>query len=356
MKPDQNNHITGGRNSDEQIQRRAFLRKTSQAAGLAIGASGMQGWLSAAESPPGEATPASSAVKSENADRAPLVRIGILLGTFRRGTFEERLDNATSCGLDHVQVGLDSVAGLAMPDNIAPEITARIRLAAAEREMTIASAQGTFNMSHPDPEHRRTGLRRLKILAEACRPMGTRLIHVCSGSRDRRSMWWPHPENKTPEAWRDMTSCMGEAAKIAEDAGVALALEPEVNNVVDSAKKARQLMDEIASPALKITLDAANLFHTGELPRMTEILDEAFALLGKDIVLAHAKDLDHDGDAGHLAAGHGKLDYDHYVSLLHQYACPGPLLLHGLSEAQVPECVSFLREKIARIGDPHPAK
>ena len=62
------------------------------------------------------------------------------------------------------------------------------------------------------------------------------------------------------------------------------------------------------------------------------------------IVLAHAKDLDHDGDAGHLAAGQGKLDYARYVSFLHRYGFPGPLLLHGLSEAQVPGCVAFLRE------------
>jgi len=81
---------------------------------------------------------------------------------------------------------------------------------------------------------------------------------------------------------------------------------------------------------------------------MREMLDEAFALLGKDIVMAHAKDLDHDGDAGHLAAGQGKLDYDHYLSLLRASEFKGPLLLHGLSEAQVPGCVAFLSEKWSR--------
>ena len=38
---------------------------------------------------------------------------------------------------------------------------------------------------------------------------------------------------------------------------------------------------------------------------MKEILAEAIALLGKDVVLAHAKDLDHDGDAGDPPAGYG---------------------------------------------------
>jgi sugar phosphate isomerase/epimerase len=83
---------------------------------------------------------------------------------------------------------------------------------------------------------------------------------------------------------------------------------------------------------------------------MREMLDEAFALVGKDIVLAHAKDLDHDGDAGHKAAGQGKLDYDRYLSLLRDYGFKGPLLLHGLSEGQVPGCVAFLRETLARVA------
>ncbi len=59
----------------------------------------------------------------------------------------------------------------------------------------------------------------------------------------------------------------------------------------------------------------------------------------------------HDGDGGHEAAGRGKLDYDRYLSLLHRCGFRGAILLHGLSEAQVPECVAFLRGKLARIQD-----
>ncbi len=92
-------------------------------------------------------------------------------------------------------------------------------------------------------------------------------------------------------------------------------------------------------------MDGANIFHTGELAHMHAILDEAFALLGDDIALAHAKDLDHDGDAGHLPAGQGVLDYDRYLDLLHQSAYTGPLILHGLAEQDVDGCVTFLRSK-----------
>jgi sugar phosphate isomerase/epimerase len=280
-------------------------------------------------------------------DAASFIQIGILLATFRRGTLEGRLDAAKACGLACAQVSLDCAGLPAMPDQISPELSQRIRREAAARGITIAAVQGTFNMSHPDAEHRRTGLRRLRVLAEACRQMGTSRIHVCTGTRDPDNMWRRHPDNDAPESWRDMVACVREAADIARQANVVLAFEPEVNNVVDSARKARRLLDEIGSPHLKVTIDPANIFHAGELPRMREILDEAFTLVGKDIVLAHAKDLDHGGDAGHVAAGEGKLDYDRYLALLRAYQFTGPLLLHGLSEAQVPGCVAFLRLKLA---------
>ncbi len=288
--------------------------------------------------------------------REPSIQIGVLLGTFSGPTLERRIDALVACGLDCMQVSLDCAGLPAMPDEISSTIADRLRREAAGRRITVASVQGTFNMSHPDPEHRQTGLRQLRVLAEACPKLGTSIIHLCTGTRDRQNMWRRHPENGSPEAWRDLRACMREAAEIARETRVLLAFEPEVNNVVDSARKARRLMDEIGSPHLKVTIDPANIFHTGELPRMKEMLDEAFALIGKDIVLAHAKDLDHDGDAGHLAAGQGKLDYDRYVALLRTHDYKGPLLLHGLSEKQVPGCVTFLREKLARVTSMIPDK
>ena len=105
---------------------------------------------------------------------------------------------------------------------------------------------------------------------------------------------------------------------------------------------------------MKVTIDAANIFHTGQLDHMGEMLDQAFELPGKDVVLAHAKDLDRDGDAGHLAAGKGRLDYDRYLSLLHACGFKGPLLPHGLAESQVPGCVAFLCEELARVASASP--
>ena len=338
-------------NAIRQNQRLWTRRHLLKAIGAtAVGTTIVRTLQPAAEPDALAAAPQPSPMREAGNERLAAMQIGILIGTFSRPTLEARFDAAKACGLNCVQVSMDCAGMPAMPDKIAPEVIARIRQEAAARAIDIASVQGTFNMSHPDAEHRRAGVRRLGVLAAACRQLGTSKIHLCTGTRDRGNMWRRHADNDSPEAWRDLVACVREAVDVAKPWGVTLAFEPEVNNVVDSAKKARCLLDEIGSPHLKVTMDAANLLHAGELAHMSDVLDQAFALVGKDIVLAHAKDLSHDGDAGHEPAGRGKLDYDRYLSLLHACGFKGPILLHGLSEAQVPGCVAFLREKLARVA------
>jgi len=137
--------------------------------------------------------------------------------------------------------------------------------------------------------------------------------------------------------------------QIAEENQVTLGVEPEVANVINSARKARQLLDELRSPHLKIVMDGANLFHRNNVVRMREILDEAFELLGQDIVIAHAKDLNQDGEAGTVPAGKGVLDYDHYIRLLRETHFQGPLILHSLTEAQVSDSIAFLESKLKNM-------
>jgi sugar phosphate isomerase/epimerase len=274
------------------------------------------------------------------------MRLGIFAKTFVRPTLAGTLDAVRAHGLDCVQFNL-ACAGLApLPERIDEEQCRLIRRAVEERSITMAAVSGTFNMIHPDVRQRQDGLRRLRVLAEACPRLGTAVITLCTGTRDPEDMWRRHPDNDTAAAWHDLLASMREAVRITEDTGVTLAFEPEVSNVIDSAWKARRLLDEIGSPRLKVVMDGANLFHAGELPRMREVLDEAFALLGRDIVLAHAKDLSRDGEAGHEAAGQGLLDYDRYLSLLGGAGYAGPLILHGLREEQVDGCVAFLRGKL----------
>jgi sugar phosphate isomerase/epimerase len=277
------------------------------------------------------------------------MELGIHIGTFRRPTWEDALDAARSHGLSCVHFNFKVVGRESMPDAIDDALCARITREIAARGLSMGTVSGTFNMIHPDLETRQRGLERLAVLASAAQRLDASVITLCTGTRDPDDMWRRHPDNDTPQAWRDLVDSITRAVEIAEAYDVTLGVEPEVSNVVDSAAKARRLLDEIGSPRLKIVMDGANLFHAGELARMRPILDEAFDLLGPDIVLGHAKDLDRDGEAGQVAAGKGFLDYDHYLALFHKVGFRGPLILHSLQEADVGACVAMLREKLARL-------
>ena len=276
------------------------------------------------------------------------MQIGIFAYTFRRPTLEGILDAVKAHSFQQIQFNMGCVGMPELPDSVDDAVCDHVRRKAAAREITMATLSGTFNMSHPDAQHRDKGIKGLQTLVSAAKRLGIPVITLCTGTRDAHSMWRKHPDNNTPEAWRDLTATMGSALQIAEEAGVMLAIEPEVSNVVDSAQKARRLLDEMQSRHLGIIMDGANLFHEGELPQMRRILSEAFELLGGDIVSAHAKDLDHDGEAGHLAAGKGVLDYAHYLTLLCEADFEGPILLHGLQESEVSTCLEFLNETLRK--------
>ncbi|MBE3088632.1 MAG: sugar phosphate isomerase/epimerase, partial [Chloroflexi bacterium] len=227
-----------------------------------------------------------------------------------------------------------------------PAAAAAIRQEFTARRLTMTAVSGTFNMIHPDPLKRQEGLRRLRVLAAACQPLGTSIITLCTGTRHPENMWRWHPDNDTPAAWHDLLLAMQAALEIAETYHVTLVIEPETSNVVNGASRGRRLLDEMRSPRLKVVMDAANLFHVAELDRMAEVLDQAFELLGQDVVLAHAKDIALDGNV--VAAGKGRLDYDRYLALLDVAGYRGPLILHSLDESEVPGSLAFLRAKLAK--------
>ena len=276
--------------------------------------------------------------------------IGGFTRIFDRPSFEEVLDAAAGHGLQALQLNLESAGLPPMPDRLDPALCRRVRHEVESRGLTLAAVSGTFNIIHPDLDERARNFRGLRELAAACAPMGAPRITFSTGTRNADYMWASHPDNGSPEAWSDMLESMAEAVAIAAEHEVPLVFEPEVSNVVDTALKARRLLDHFGSPFLKVVIDGANLFGAGDLPRMAEVLDEAFDLLGPDIEMAHAKDLVRDGEAGHVAAGTGLLDYERYLRRLREAGFDGGLILHSLDEEQVPASVRFLRQTLERIG------
>jgi len=272
------------------------------------------------------------------------MRLGIFARTFSRPTVEGVFDAVKEHALNCVQFNMACAGQPTLPDDISPSLATRIREASKNRGLEIAAVSGTYNMIHPDPEIRRADLRRLRTLASACHRMGTSVITLCTGTRDPEDMWRWHPENASSQAWSDLLFSMEAALRIAEEEQLTLASEPEPANVVSTADQGHALLAAMQSSRLKVVIDPANLIAPGDEHQMSQVLDEAFDLLGEHIVIAHAKDRGADGTFH--AAGEGILDYDQYVRLLRAAAFDGPFILHGLTEGQVDAALQFLCDKL----------
>jgi sugar phosphate isomerase/epimerase len=281
---------------------------------------------------------------------------GIFSTVFARPNLDEVLAALVAAGFQTTQCGLASAVPvedsrqLPVPAQLEAATCRAIGAAFAAHGVTMAAVSGTFNIVHPVQAQREEGFRRLELLASRCALLGTGVVTLSSGTLDADDVWTAHADNGSPEAWGAAVSGLARAAAIAERHGVEVAFEPEVSNVIDSAARARRALDEVGSPCLKVCIDGANLYHRGELARMHAVLAEALQLLGADIVLAHAKDVSKDGEAGHDAAGTGLLDYDAYLGHLADAGYHGAVVLHSLTEAQVPQCRQFLTARLAAVA------
>jgi sugar phosphate isomerase/epimerase len=272
------------------------------------------------------------------------MQLGIFARTFTRRTVEETFDAVVAHGLHCVQFNMLCVGLPTLPEYIENDVTARVQMDAASRDIAIAAISGTFNMIHPDPEQRQIGLHRLQVLASACKRIGTSVITLCTGTRDPDNMWQWHAENTSSQAWEDLLYSMDAALQIANEEDIILAFEPERANVINTVARGHALLETMQSERLKVVMDPANLITSENSQHMPDILDEAFELLGEYIVLAHAKDIGSDNTF--QPAGSGILDYDYYLSHLKQATVEVPLIIHGLSEEQVATTVHFLRGKL----------
>ena len=270
------------------------------------------------------------------------MKLGIFAKTFDGTDPRAVLQSVAAAGFAGAQYNMACSGLPSMPDEISDGQAQAVAEAAKACGVEIVAVSGTYNMIHPDQTLRVAGHERLEVLARRCAGMQTRLITLCTGTRDPLDQWKEHPDNGTPEAWRDLLGAMEAAVSIAERYDVDLGIEPELANVVNSAEKARLLIDEMKSSRIKVVLDPANLFEVASLDQQRRVVSQAVDRLADRIVMAHAKDRNPDGTFA--TAGKGVLDYAHYLGCLKAIGFNGSLVTHGLSASEASGVASFLTQ------------
>lgn len=273
-----------------------------------------------------------------------MMKLGIFAKTFKSSSIDQLFDRIQQHKFCIIHYNM-ACSGLSeLPLEIPIEKIDEIIIHLSKYQLEVAGLSATFNMIDRDPSVRESGLKSLEAIAPVARAIGTNFISLCTGSRGTDKWKW-HAENAAPGAWTDLLQTMEQAVKIAELHDIFLGVEPEIGNVVRNAKLAQKLLNEMATDRLRIILDPANLFEQADHPQeINDLISESLDLLGDHIRVAHAKDRSLDGTV--QPAGKGAVDFQFFISQLRRINFDGPLLIHGIDEADVAPTASFLRNII----------
>lgn len=275
------------------------------------------------------------------------MEIGIFSRTYEHMPLEAIFREMVSQGIRHTQFNLSSAGMDTLPAVMDEEKLMEIRELADRYGITMDALSGTFNMIDPDEGRREQGCRQFETQCRIARFLDIPIVTLCTGSRHPADKWTWHPDNLTESAWSDLMRSTERVLRSAQDNGIILGVETEASNIICTPEKARRYLDAVGSPNLKIIMDGANLFHKEEVSHMEQVLREAFDALGRDIVLAHAKDFSLTDGISFVAAGEGELDFPLYIRLLKTSGYNGPLVLHGLAVSQIEKSVAFLKRAMA---------
>ncbi len=261
------------------------------------------------------------------------MNIGIFAKTYLGQSFPSIIERIIDEGYQSMHFNFSCVGLSPLPTDISPEIIGTIKESMDGRPLNMCGVSATFNMIHPDPTIRNSGLHSLKIIAQHCLPIGTSFISLCTGTRNETDKWKAHPDNGRIESWSDLLSSMENAIRIAEEHDIRLGVEPEIHNVVNSISKARDLLNEMKSPHLRIIFDVANLIESDMAQnKILSIIDEGLDMLGDSLEMVHAKDYLSVGQFG--APGKGIIPFNYLIQQLKAGSFNGPIVVHGIQPSE----------------------
>jgi sugar phosphate isomerase/epimerase len=209
------------------------------------------------------------------------------------------------------------------------------------------------NNIHPDLTERRNIQKRVAEMVEVADRLGLSFVVSHTGSRDV-SPTKPHRDNWTKAAWDDSVAAIRQILKDTAGSRVNLAIEALNPCNINNPRAHVRLREDVGDLRVKVTLDPTNMLNPSTYYRTTELIDECFALLGEDILYAHAKDVLWKPEMlpafAWVVPGTGTMDYEAYLTRLSRLKSPRPLLLEFLTEEQYPQAKRFIEETAERVG------
>lgn len=239
-----------------------------------------------------------------------MVQFGIRLHDMREGSLEERAAWAREQGFSCGHLALSkTIPGFRMvPGALYAGLGKKIRDIFSAQGVDIAVLGCYKNLAHPDPKT----VKDLQDLYVAHLRMaislGCSVVGTETGAPNEEYRY--EPLCHTEVALQSFLRGVAPVVEAAENLGVLFAIEPVWNHIVWNPRVARRVLDEIASPNLRIILDPVNLLSIENYQEREKVIEEALELLGDFVEVVHLKDFRVEGDKlVSIAAGTGMMDY-----------------------------------------------
>jgi L-ribulose-5-phosphate 3-epimerase len=201
------------------------------------------------------------------------------------------------------------------PGALSPGYARHVRDEFAKCGISVAVLGCYINPIDPHPNSRALQLARFREHLRLARDFGASVVATETGSRN--SDWSFHPDNASPETLSELIHELSSLVEAAETYGVCMCIEGVGRHVVSTPKRMKQVIDTIGSPNLQVLFDPVNLLTPDNCARQTELIDEAFDLLGDRIQVIHLKDFRLEGGSLMPArVGTGMLRLDHLAGKL----------------------------------------
>lgn len=211
------------------------------------------------------------------------------------------------------------------------------------------------NLVQPGEAERARQVERVGRAMRVAADLGADAVIGNAGSVNPSGRYAPHPENHSAETRARLVRSLREAASLGEEHGVPLALEPHVLTALDTPERVREILDEVASPFVRVNLDPVNF--VGDLQSLygsTALVERMFAELGDLAVSGHAKDVYvEDGFVLHLSEtipGDGELDLATYLRRFEERLPEAFMFVEHLPANLVPRAKARLDELLAEIA------
>jgi sugar phosphate isomerase/epimerase len=233
----------------------------------------------------------------------------------------------------------------------------RVRKVLADAGIRMYQATGFWqNLVNPDESQRAEAVRTLQAALRLAGWLGSRAIDTGPGSMSPNGPWFPHPDNWTPVARRQLVKSLQECAPAAQDANVLLSMEGHQLVTLESAEVTAEILDAVGSPWVTSDYDSANWITLKEVYDTTSAVNRHFDVLGKHISSCHAKDIwAEDKLAVHLqdgCPGKGNMDFRTVLRRMDALSPDLPVLPEGCATEDLPAVVALFRQLAEELRIP----